>query len=245
MRWYDKNGKIVSEIIGKNGKPRKPNIKDAKNNGYFPSVTTILDIMSKPALNAYFVTEALKAAYDNQWAFKKEKNQAITILRKISKEEGEKAANFGSNIHKHIETFLIAKEGEDIDIDAKVSGFVIPVFDYLNKRNIKGLSEKALIIDVDGKRVAGTCDNMDKTTIRDFKTQKTKKGKFNVYDSWIWQLGAYNIEAKKEKGEIIAISSTEEGVIESFTFSKEELEQGANIFGLLTTLFYLTKGLTS
>jgi hypothetical protein len=42
-------------------------------------------------------------------------------------------------------------------------------------------------------------DNIDTEYIRDFKTQRTKGGKFTKRDSWIIQLGAYNNYCKKDK----------------------------------------------
>lgn len=244
IRWYDKDGKIVTVIKGKNGKDREPNIKDARENNFAPSVTSILGLANKPALTQYFIREALKAAYNNQWALEKQEKEAIAILSNKAKEEGEKAAKFGSKIHGYIETFLKSKSEDSLDIDANIVDFVVPVFDYLLERDIKGHSEEAIIIEVDGMRAAGTVDNYDDLIIRDFKTQKTSNGKFTLYDSWIWQLGGYNIKLKKDKGEVIAISSTEAKAIKSFSITKEQLDWGSEIFTLLLKFFYLSKNLS-
>lgn len=244
MRWYDKDGKIVEEIKGKNGKMRPPTVRDARENGYFPSVTTILDQMSKPALTQYFINEALSVAYDNKGILKKPKDQAIAILAKKAKEDGGNAADFGTLLHDHVERFLKAKEGEIIEMQGDVKQFVEPVFEYIIANGIKGTSEQALIINCEGgRKVAGTVDNHDDEVIRDFKTQRTKDGKFTCYPSWLWQISGYNLNLKKPKGEIIAISSTEPGLIKKFEFTKEDLEKGTRIFNLLVELFYLTKGI--
>jgi len=243
MRWYTQQGEFVKTVIGANGKEREPTIRDAKKHKYIPSVTTVLDLISKPALVNYFVVEALKAAYKNVWALKKEEKEAIAILKKISKEEGEKAANFGTKIHNHVERFLKAKAGEELIMDGAVKAYVEPVYEYIIKNNIKGESEQSIIINVDNLKIAGTIDNLDDKTIRDFKTQKTNKHKFICYPSWKWQLAGYNITTQREKAEIIAISSTEPGLIECFKFTKNEMKEAEEIFRLIVKLFYLIKGL--
>ena len=53
-RWYDpKTCKCVMEILGKNGKLRKPNIKDASERGLLPSVTSVMKVMDRPGLNRW------------------------------------------------------------------------------------------------------------------------------------------------------------------------------------------------
>lgn len=242
-RWYNSKGEYVETVQGKNGKDRAPTVRDARVNGYFPSVTTVLGQIDKPALTTYFINEAIKAAYNNQWALTKPIKEATNVLAKISKEEGNKAAQFGTKIHKHIELLLKAKAGENINIEKDVAEYVEPVFKYLLENNVNGESEKRVIIDCEGKKAGGTIDLVTKNTLVDFKTQKTKDKKFKKYDSWLWQLGGYNLSAKKDKACIIAISSTEPNTMKVFSFDKEEIEKGEIIFKLLLTLFYAIKGL--
>jgi hypothetical protein len=54
-RWYDPTTrKCVTEITGKNGKARKPNIADAAKLGLLPSVTTTFQVLAKPGLTTWF-----------------------------------------------------------------------------------------------------------------------------------------------------------------------------------------------
>ena len=62
-RWYSPETKLcVTEITGKNGKVRKPNIADAVKLGLLPSVTSVQAVMAKPALVRWMQGQAIMAA---------------------------------------------------------------------------------------------------------------------------------------------------------------------------------------
>ena len=48
--WYDHDGNPMYTIIGANGKERNTTLRDAKKEGFVPSVTTIIGIAAKPSL---------------------------------------------------------------------------------------------------------------------------------------------------------------------------------------------------
>ena len=48
--WYTKTGEPMYTIVGANGKERNTTLADAKKLDLVPSVTTILGIVAKPAL---------------------------------------------------------------------------------------------------------------------------------------------------------------------------------------------------
>ena len=60
--WYDREGEPRYTIIGTNGKERNTTLRDAKKEGYVPSVTTIIDILDKPSLNTWKINKALEAS---------------------------------------------------------------------------------------------------------------------------------------------------------------------------------------
>jgi len=51
--FYASDGTPAYRIIGKNGKERNTNVKDARERGFVPSVTTVLNIIAKPGLNTW------------------------------------------------------------------------------------------------------------------------------------------------------------------------------------------------
>ena len=49
-------------LIGANGKERNTTLRDAKSLGLVPSVTTILGMVAKPALENWKITQALQSS---------------------------------------------------------------------------------------------------------------------------------------------------------------------------------------
>ena len=62
MHYYNKQGESCHEVVGKNGKVRPTTIRDARQLGLVPSVTTIMDIQAKPALIQWVQNQILEAA---------------------------------------------------------------------------------------------------------------------------------------------------------------------------------------
>jgi hypothetical protein len=51
--WYTQEGEPMYTIIGANGKERNTTLRDAKKEGLVPSVTTIMGVVAKPALETW------------------------------------------------------------------------------------------------------------------------------------------------------------------------------------------------
>ena len=60
--WYDKDGLPTYTIVGANGKERNTTLRDARQWGYVPSVTTIIGVAAKPSLENWKVNQALNSA---------------------------------------------------------------------------------------------------------------------------------------------------------------------------------------
>jgi hypothetical protein len=60
--WYDKEGNPAYTIIGANGAERNTTLRDARKLNLVPSVTTILGIAAKPALENWKIDQAVLAA---------------------------------------------------------------------------------------------------------------------------------------------------------------------------------------
>jgi len=60
--WYDKEGKPAYTVIGANGKKRATNLRDARKLNLVPSVTTVMNVAAKPALENWKINQALMAA---------------------------------------------------------------------------------------------------------------------------------------------------------------------------------------
>jgi hypothetical protein len=60
--WYTKLGEPAYEIIGKNGNKRNTNVKDAREHGLVPSVTTIIGQIRQVGLERWKSEQLLLAA---------------------------------------------------------------------------------------------------------------------------------------------------------------------------------------
>ena len=60
--FYSPNGDTAYRIVGKNGKERNTTVKDARELGLLPSVTTIIGCAAKPALDVWKQQQAILAA---------------------------------------------------------------------------------------------------------------------------------------------------------------------------------------
>ena len=61
QHWYDRQGNPMYTVIGKNGKERNTTLRDARTMNLVPSVTTILNVAAKPALNVWLQRQVLMA----------------------------------------------------------------------------------------------------------------------------------------------------------------------------------------
>ena len=101
--WYTRDGEPMYTIIGANGKERNTTLRDAKKEGFVPSVTTILGMVAKPSLENWKINQALNSAL----TLEKKDNESLEEFayrcKQDSKEIGRKAAERGTEIHANIE----------------------------------------------------------------------------------------------------------------------------------------------
>ena len=60
--WYTRDGVPRYTVVGANGKERNTTLRDARKEGLIPSVTTVLNVAAKPALNQWLQRQVLLAA---------------------------------------------------------------------------------------------------------------------------------------------------------------------------------------
>ena len=102
QHWYDRQGNPMYTVIGKNGKERNTTLRDARTMNLVPSVTTILNVAAKPALNVWLQRQVLMAALTLPKRAEETEEEWIARIMSDSKEEGKEAANRGTEIHASI-----------------------------------------------------------------------------------------------------------------------------------------------
>lgn len=191
--WYDKiTGEPRYTIIGKNGKERATTLRDAKANGYVPSVTTIIREAAKPALDIWKQKQVMLAALTLP---RNEGELDADFCDRIladSKEQAKQAAERGSALHGAIELRCQGK-----CIESQWWPHVDAVAKELSKIGIDlahGKSEHSFAHPIGfGGKVDAHCDDW----IVDFKSkEKIEDGKEYAYDEQLMQLTAYQYGLK-------------------------------------------------
>lgn len=116
--WYYKDGTPCYELQRKTGSGvRKPTLADARNLMLLPSVTTILRVIHKPALQDWMIGQAVKAIMKTPKHKGESKEQfldRVLVQERVQDAERNLAADRGSAIHKAIEDAIQGREIEQI-----------------------------------------------------------------------------------------------------------------------------------
>lgn len=194
MHFYGRDGSSQHTIIGKNGKERTTSIKDARELGFVPSVTTVMDIMSKPALAIWIQNQITEAAWNDSQAnyFDQKAYRAGLILQ--SKQIGEKAAKRGNEIHDAMENYFknpdsetnVVRELDYIEPAIRIIHETFPDYTWHAEDSFCHVSGFGGRVDLWG------VDTNKNYVIIDFKTKdKTDLKDMVQYDEHRIQLAAY------------------------------------------------------
>ena len=107
--WYTQEGEPMYTLICANGKERNTTLRDAKSLGLVPSVTTILGMVAKPALENWKITQAIKSAINVGIKDDESLDSYVYRCKSDAKNIGIKAAKEGTKIHAQIEKGFLGK----------------------------------------------------------------------------------------------------------------------------------------
>jgi len=195
--WYTRDGEPMHTLIGANGKERATTLRDARKFGYLPSVTTVLDVVAKPGLNAWINDQAILAALtlpripgETDSAF------AHRVVADMDAQRDQAAAT-GIRIHDAICMFLLGGLP-----DPEMLPYIQSVNRWFEEVKLAKIAVETTVV----SREWGFAGRMDLYAyvnghrgLIDFKSQDVKKGKANFYETWPMQLSAYG-QAQKEGG---------------------------------------------
>jgi len=182
--WYTKQGTPAYTTIGKTGE-RPTTLRDARKEGLLPSVTTIINIMSKAGLDTWKQQQVLLAALTLPREINEPEQEWLKRVMQDSRATGREAAERGTAIHAIIESYF-----EQVYMPQKP-----PYLDAIDKvlndafGSQMWLSEKSF-----GHPLGfgGKCDLIAQNGyVVDFKTKDTDLDKVDVYFEHEMQLAAY------------------------------------------------------
>ena len=191
--WYHRDGTPCHEVIGKStGLPRPTNVTDARKLNLIPSVTNILSMKAKPALNVWLQDNAIMAAVNTPQKDGEPREVWLSRIAEESERIGKEAAEWGTLLHEQIEQFstggAFMGTGEILDY---VAGYEQWHRDYVETVIS---AEQSIVNDLG---YAGRLDlhvmlKDGRRAVIDAKSQKLNgKPKANFYIEWAMQLSAY------------------------------------------------------
>ena len=188
--WYTKQGTPAYTTIGKTGE-RATTLRDARKEGLLPSVTTIINLMSKAGLDTWKQQQVLLAALTLPREPNEPEQDWLKRVMSDSKATGREAAERGTAIHNIIQGYF-----EQMYLPEKPA-YLDAINDILKHHfgDQSWLSEKSF-----GHHLGygGKCDLMAKPIngqgsgfVVDFKTKDTDLDKVDVFFEHELQLAAY------------------------------------------------------
>ena len=188
--WYTKQGTPAYTTIGKTGE-RATTLRDARKEGLLPSVTTIINLMSKAGLDTWKQQQVLLAALTLPREPNEPEQDWLKRVMQDSRATGREAAERGTAIHNIIQGYF-----EQMYLPEKPA--YLEAIDSTLKSAFGSqlwLSEKSF-----GHHLGygGKCDLMAKPIngqgsgyVVDFKTKDTDLDKVDIYFEHELQLAAY------------------------------------------------------
>jgi hypothetical protein len=182
--WYDASGKPAYTTIGKNGKERNTTVKDAREHGFLPSVTTIIGCAAKPGLDVWKQQQAILAALTLPRIDGETEEDWLSRVVSDSKQTAKQAAERGTLVHGVIEAFydgvympeipVYVREVEKIIIEHFGEQLWVPEKSFANNG------------------YGGKCDLISSAGfVIDFKTTEKDLDKLDYYFEHQMQLAAY------------------------------------------------------
>ena len=241
QHWYDRLGNPMYTVIGKNGKERNTTLRDARTMNLVPSVTTILNVAAKPALNVWIQRQVLMAALTLPKRPDESEEDWISRIMQDSKEEGKEAANRGTEIHASIQGYY---EGtgygnhpdhvqafDDLMTETYGEHKWIPEMSFANELGFGGKT------DLHSTKGHGV--------VVDVKTKEFDVGdKIVGYDEHLMQLAAYRMGLRLPHAECANafVSRTVPGLVVLHKWTEEELKKGWLMFTNLLQFWQIKNG---
>jgi hypothetical protein len=192
--WYTRNGVPQYTIEGKNGQQRNTTLRDARKHDLVPSVTTLLNILAKPALTTWLQQQVLMAALTLPKQNGESEESYIERILTDSKAQGRAAADAGTSIHSAIQAYYEGNPSWEHEQHTK--GCTEAMDAHFGKQD--WICERSFAHEVGyGGRcdlyAVGTEENPNGFVV-DIKTKEfSDPNKVDAYDEHLLQLAAYRV----------------------------------------------------
>ena len=236
--WYTRTGAPQYTVVGANGKQRNTTLADARKNALVPSVTTILNIMAKPALTNWLQQQVLLSALTlPKRPDETDKDYCERIIND-SKETGRSAAEAGTDIHASVQGWYENNPtGNHVESVKACDEAITQTFGLQD-----WISERSFAHELG---FGGKCDLFcPEGIVIDIKTKEfSDPKKVDAYDEHLMQLSAYRVglgipEARCAN---VFVSRSVQGLAVVKEWSAEDLARGWEMFVRLLEFWQLLK----
>ena len=247
--WYKADGAPCHFLPRASGGGRRATtLADAKRLGLLPSVTSILDVFSKPQLDNWKLRQVALASMRLTRTDGESDEYLVDRIIEEAFEQVRQAAYLGTRIHHALDQHF---EGVAISDDLTI--YTDPVLEWKNSAQLEFVERELCVVNLD-YGYAGTMDvacrrGESGIGVIDFKTRRTKRGeKVTPYEGQEMQIAAYGAaywgESKLSSlyGANVYISSTEPGRIEVCYYELEQLMAEWEVFKMACAIWRHSKG---
>ena len=241
QHWYDRAGTPAYTVTAKSGEQRATTLRDARKLNLVPSVTTILSVAAKPALEAWKLNQMMYACLTLPKVEGETEERFIERIIKDSKEQAKKAAERGTTIHGALESFFEGVYLADfMDYQNGVDKGLIDTFGTPTWATEKSFAHELGFggkVDLHSKDGSGL--------VVDFKTKEFKDpSKVEAYDDQLLQLASYRVGLGIPNARCanVYVSVTDPGLVKVIEWSEEELQRGWTMFQALLNYWQAKTG---
>ncbi|MBV5330392.1 MAG: hypothetical protein JZU65_22630, partial [Chlorobium sp.] len=224
--YYTWSGEPAYTIIGKNGKERNTNVRDARNLSLVPSVTEVMKVIAKPGLERWKMEQVLMASLTLPMAEGETLEKYAVRVMNDSREQTRKACDRGTFIHGELEKWLSGGlvHSDNVDLCHRV---------YEKLKDLFGPQmwsvEKSFACSLG---YGGKCDLHSIDMVVDFKTKEFGENNLpTIYDEHAMQLAAYrrglNVDGARCA---ICFVSTTNPIVHVVEIDDAGLERGFQMF---------------
>lgn len=234
-----KTGEPRFEVKKKTGPGlRKATIKDARENGWLSSPTTILRILEKPELERWKFNQIIAASRTLPMKpGESDEDYASRIIQDAFAEVGD-SADLGTRVHKAIENHF-----QGLPYDPQLDGYVEPVRKWVKDNGVTFLAHESRVINLE-LGVCGTTDGIitmagkEGKGIMDAKTRRTTPGKpITPYKTEPLQISAYAEPEGAVYGVNLYLSTTEIGRYDTAFYGHSRLKSEYECFKHIVAVY--------
>jgi len=230
--WYTQTGAPAYQVTGKNGKLRNTTVRDAREIGLVPSVTTILNLVSKPGLATWLQQQVLLAALTLPRIAGETEENWLQRVMSDSKSTGRDASDRGTRMHGVLENYFNGNVGEYPQYAENVSKALLTHF---GEHNAWECERSFACMGYGGK-----VDLSGNNIVVDFKSKEGSLDKVSAYHESIMQLAAYRQGLGMSSARCANVYFNEQGDVKLVEHSEKDLSNAWACFQYLL-MFYKTK----